>query len=143
MVLKTRTKLNGKKLSADLARFEAKVQGKIALSGVALMAWVIYDHARKNAEANKKTGLLHSAIYRRYAKDKSTDKVKTYQISWNRKIAPHGHLIEFGTARAPAYPFLTPAFDHVREAINAGKKRMGEEIKTADDTISGREDGPV
>lgn len=139
-MLRTQSKLKGN-LSADLARFEKHVQEKVTLSGAALMAWVIYDEARQNAELHKQSGTLHSAIYRRYAKEKSTDKVKTYQISWNRKQAPHGHFLEFGTSRAPAYPFLTPAFSCVREAIAKGKERMAESLKVAGDTISAKEGG--
>lgn len=139
-MLRTQSKLKGN-LSADLARFEKHVQEKVTLSGVAAMAYVIYDQARENAEANKKSGTLHGAIYRRYAKEKSTDQRKTYQISWNRTKAPHGHLIEFGTSRAPAYPFLTPAFDRVKDAIKAGKDRMTEGLAVAGDAVNGPEGG--
>lgn len=29
----------------------------------------------------------------------------------DRKIAPHAHLVEFGTVRAPAHPFFRPAIE--------------------------------
>lgn len=38
----------------------------------------------------------------------------------DRVIAPHAHLIEFGTSRAPAYPFLRPAVDEMKESILKG-----------------------
>jgi HK97 gp10 family phage protein len=97
-------------------------------SGVAAMAKVTYDEVRANAAKNKKTGLLQSAIYRVYSPEKSTDDQKTYRVSWNKKKAPHGHLIEWGTSRAPAFPFVRPAFDHIQAAIDAGRARMAQRL---------------
>lgn len=121
------TKLSGD-LSGDLDKFTKDVRDKVLFSGVAAMASVIYEAARTNAEANKKTGLLQGSIYRVYSPEKSTAESKMYRISWNKRTAPHGHLIEFGTSRAPAYPFMRPAFDRINEAIAAGKARMAESI---------------
>jgi HK97 gp10 family phage protein len=100
----------------------------VLFSGVAAMAKVTYDEVRLNTEKNKKTGLLQSAIYRVYSPEKSTDDQKTYRVSWNKKKAPHGHLIEFGTSRAPAFPFVRPAFDHIQAAIDAGRARMAQRL---------------
>ena len=121
------TKLSGD-LSGDLDKFAKDVREKVLFSGVAAMANVIYEAARDNAQANKKTGLLQDSIYRVYSPEKSSDESKMYRISWNKRKAPHGHLIEFGTSRAPAYPFMRPAFDRVNEAIAAGKTRMAESM---------------
>lgn len=121
------TKLSGD-LSGSLDKFAKDVRDKVLFSGVAAMAGVIYEAARTNAQANKKTGLLQDSIYRVYSPEKSGDESKLYRISWNKKKAPHGHLIEFGTSRAPAYPFMRPAFDRVNEAIAAGKARMAESM---------------
>lgn len=126
-MLNIESKLTGN-LEADLDRFGAAIAEKVLLSGVAAMAKVMYDEARLNAAKHIKSGLLYSAIYRVYAKDKSSDTRKTYEISWNKKTAPHGHLIEFGHSKAPAYPFIRPAFDRVNDAIEAGKARMAERM---------------
>lgn len=68
-------------------------------------------------------GLLASAIYQVYSKDNSNIDQATYHISWNKSKAPHGHLVEFGTSRAPKHPFLRPSFDAVHgvaeTAVNA------------------------
>lgn len=111
----------------DLARFENKVKSEILLTGVAAMARVIYSEVKANVNSGRPgrvTGNLQASIYRAYAKDRSSDARKIYQISWNKKTAPHGHLIEFGTSRAPAYPFLRPALGSLGSAINAGKTAM-------------------
>ena len=115
-------------LDKALQKFAEDVQEKVLIAGTAAAAKVLYQEARAQAEKNKKTGLLQSAIYRVYAADRSTKTVKTYRISWNKKKAPHGHLIEFGTSRAPAFPFIRPAFDRVIDAIEAGKARMSERL---------------
>jgi hypothetical protein len=59
-------------------------------------AQVLYEAALKNAKSNIKTGNLSRAIYQVYSKDNSGEGRATYHISWNAKIAPHGHLVEFG-----------------------------------------------
>lgn len=35
----------------------------------------------------------------------------------DRKIAPHAHLVEFGTSHAPAHPFFRPAVDESAERV--------------------------
>lgn len=126
-MIKVRTKTTGN-LFVELDKLEADIKGKISIAGVAAMAQVIYKEAHAYAALHNKTGLLQSAIYRRFAKEKSRGEQKVYQVSWSRRIARHGHFLEFGTSRAPAYPFLTPAFGHIKEAIAAGKQRMAERL---------------
>lgn len=119
-------------LDAALARFEQKVQSEVLLSGVAAAANVIYDEVKLNVQPprlGRFTGNLDRSIYRAYSPEKSTATSKVYRISWNRKIAPHGHLIEFGTSRAPAYPFLRPALSRLTEAFKAANDRMKERLE--------------
>jgi HK97 gp10 family phage protein len=67
-------------------------------------------------------GALKAAIYQAYSKDRSTPERATYHVSWNYKKAPHGHLVEFGTSRAPAHPFLRPSFDSkAADALEAAR----------------------
>lgn len=70
-------------------------------------AEVIYQEARLNAPV--KTGKLRSAIYQVHSEDNSGETKTTYHIGVNRRKAPHAHLVEFGTSRAPAHPFLGKA----------------------------------
>jgi hypothetical protein len=37
-------------------------------------------------------------------------------------------MVEFGTARAPAHPFIRPAFSLIHEALEAGKQRMAQRL---------------
>ena len=120
------SKLTGD-VSHGLDKLAEKVQEKVLFSGVAAMAKVIYEAVLPNVPV--KSGLLKSAIYRVYSPERSTGQRKTYRVSWNKKKAPHGHLVENGTSRMPAHPFIRPAFDHVNEAIRQGKASMENEME--------------
>jgi HK97 gp10 family phage protein len=126
-MLKVQSKLQGD-FDAALKKLETKVSDKVCLSGAAGMARVLYAEAERYAAAHHKTGLLESAIRRRFNEQRSSEKKKTYWVSWNPKVAPHGHFLEYGTSRAPAYPFIAPAFGHIHEAIEAGKESMAKRM---------------
>lgn len=81
-----------------------------------------------------KTGKLQRAIYQAFSAKNSGPGEATYHVSWNKRKAPHGHLVEFGTVRAPAHPFIRPAFDAAQtRALEAAKQvfieRAGEAIR--------------
>ncbi len=114
-------------LGRQLDQFAKNIREEVAFSGVAAMARVLQDEAR--AQVPVMTGQLRAAIYRVYSPEQSDENLKTYRISWNRRKAPHGHLIEFGTSRAPAQPFMRPAYENkIDEAIAEGKARMAERL---------------
>ena len=101
-------------------------------------------------------GRLRSAIYLAYKPAQSTDNLQVYSVSWNHKIAPHGHLLEFGHWQTnvtyqgadgewysnpdlklaqpkwiPAEPFLRPALDAagqraLQAMLDRGKERWPE-----------------
>ena len=118
------------KLTGDIApgldELAKNVQEKVLMTGVAAMAKVIYDEVLQNVPV--KSGTLKASIYRVYSPERSTGQRKTYRVSWNKKKAPHGHLVENGTSRMPARPFLRPAFDRINEAIQQGKEAMAEKM---------------
>lgn len=122
-------------IRASLKEFSDQVKTDVAFSGVAAMAKVVYDEVKENVSGitagmpKVKTGNLRDSIYRVYSPEKSGDTLKTYRISWNKRKAPHGHLLEFGTSRAPAHPFLGPASDRMGDAIKAGQDRMAEKLQ--------------
>lgn len=93
--------------------------------------------AKKAAKGNKRAlaylftrGNLKKSIYQYFNKRLSTDGKAIYSITWNRRTAPYGKMVEQGTSRAAAKPFQRPAYDAVRaRAVRAVKSRMREEIK--------------
>ena len=78
------------------------------------------------------SGTLQNAVYQAYSRDNSGDGKATYHISVNKKKAPHWHLLEYGTSRMAARPFIRPTYTAVvNEAMEATKKRMLDEVKKA------------
>lgn len=129
-MIKIDTKLSGD-VADGLEKFEAKIKESVIFSGVAAMALVIYEEVKLNASPprmGRKSGNLSNSIYRAYSPEKSGDAVKVYRVSWNKAKAPHGHLLEYGTSRMRARPFIRPAFDHVARAARAGMARMKERM---------------
>jgi len=60
-------------------------------------AEVLYSAVLSNvASIGQKTGRLEHSIYQVFSKGRSNDHIAVYDISWNAKKAPHGHLIENG-----------------------------------------------
>lgn len=82
-------------------------------------------------------GTLRDAIYQVFSKDNSSAfgggyRNATYQVAWNHKKAPHGFMVEFGTSRAAAHPFLRPAYDAtVRAALDAGRRVYADNMRAA------------
>lgn len=93
-------------------------------------AQVLYDEARLRAgppNMTPRTGKLKDSIYQVYSKDHSGADHATYHISWNARTAPHGHLLEYGTSRMAARPFLRPAFDaRQQDALRASHAKYTE-----------------
>lgn len=75
-------------------------------------------HSTKGKKHTFEPGNLRQAIYQAYA-DGSTPERATYRVSWNKKKAFYGHMVEHGTSRTAAQPFLRPAYDARREDARA------------------------
>lgn len=136
-------------LRRDIREFGDTVKDQVAMAGAAAGAKVLYEEARELApisekahrfygRASKRNGVtyvfrpgnLRAAIYRAYSAEKSGDSRKEYRISWNSRKAPYGHMVEFGTSRAPAYPFLGPALSFLPQAYQEAKIAMGAKLIT-------------
>lgn len=104
-------------------------------------AQVLYDEVLLRVPVATKTitrksgkvippGALKASIYQAFSEDNSGKTRATYHVSWNYRKAPHGHLVEFGTSRAPAHPFLRPAFDaKINAALQAAKAKYEEGMR--------------
>lgn len=134
-------------LQATLRAYGKAVKDEVAIEGAAGMGLVIYEEARANVRVSSKPhyfygsnskksgtkylfnpGNLRNAIYRVYSPEKSSDTLKLYRVSWNRTKAPYGAMVEFGTSRAPAMPFMGPSLSRLNDAITAGKMRMAKKL---------------
>jgi HK97 gp10 family phage protein len=116
-----------------LDKLDATIKKKVLFAGAASMAGTIVEEVRFNVSPPKMgivTGNLHNSIYWAHAEDRSTDESVAYHVSWNKKKAPHGHLLEYGTSRMTAKPFMRPAYDaKIHDAIDNGLARMAKRMK--------------
>lgn len=109
-------------------------------------AQVFYDEARVRCPVSdsahffygknsKKSGVryffqpgnLRDSIYQFYNTKDANGARAVYSISWNHQKAPYGYMVEYGTSRAPAHPFLRPAFDAARDLA---VRRVNEVLRT-------------
>lgn len=81
-------------------------------------AQVLYEEVERNvAGLGRKTGKLAGSIYQKFSPEKSVDGKAVYNISWNAKKAPHGHLVEYGYLQRYRYrpdgmgPMVRPGMD--------------------------------
>lgn len=104
---------------------------------------VIYEAARQAVPVGKKdkffygrnqkyffkAGSLRDSLYQVYSKDNSGENKATYHISWNTDKAPYAWMVEFGTSKMPARPFMAPAIASSRKAAaEAIKARFIQEV---------------
>lgn len=77
-------------------------------------------------------GSLRNAIYQVYSKDNSGKSRATYHIAWNHRKVPYGFMVEYGTSRAPAHPFIRPAYAaRVQFALEVARAHLVQEVGKA------------
>lgn len=60
-------------------------------------AQVLYDAVKANVSRLRRvTGNLASSIYQAHVDGEERPGHSSYRVSWNKKKAPHGYLVEFG-----------------------------------------------
>lgn len=120
-------------------------------------AQIVYDFARRNAPVSERAhyfygqaskdapkgekkaaaygpyqpGNLRDAIYQVYSKDNSGPHRAQYQVSFNFQKVPYGFMVEYGTSKAPARPFMRPAKAKLPAAQEAIKGELVRRIKEA------------
>ena len=98
-------------------------------------AQVLYDRVKQNvAGLGRETGNLDRSIYQAYSPENSRDGERAqYNVSWNHRTAPHGHLVEYGYLQRYRYyqdnqgrvrPMVRPGMD--------GQKRPGRRASQAE-----------
>lgn len=85
-----------------MGSMEPKEVKKVLLEG----ARIIRDDAKKRVR--KKTGTLRKAIRAKAFRNSHKTTPGAF-AAVDRKKAPHGHLVEFGTVNAPPHPYMRPA----------------------------------
>ena len=103
-------------------------------------AHYFYGTAAKQAQGPSKKlyrygpfvpGTLKSSIYQVWSQSKSDKAQQTYEVSWNRTKAPYGHMVEMGTSKAPAHPFIGAAAGAQPKAVQAMAAKFDERLTKA------------
>lgn len=136
---------------ASLDRFADKLKGSVVYVGAQAAAEVFYREAKLRAPVSGKghwfhgtqykvngvkywfnSGTLRNSIYQVQSKDNSGNGKATYHVAWNHTKCPYGFMVEYGTARTPAHPFLRPAYDGGKpQALTAAKAAMSDYLEAA------------
>lgn len=77
-----------------LAKLDGPLRESLARSMAVAGGKVLRDEAKQQAPS--KSGKLKASIYLVFKDGMSTEAQVVYAVSWNAKLAPHGHLVEFG-----------------------------------------------
>ena len=114
-------------IAAALQAFADRSQEAMR-AGAYEAATVLYNEMRILVPV--KSGTLRDSIYRYRDIDQSVDGKEVFYIGPNKNKAPHWHLVEFGTVKMAAKPYIRPAFDaKIQPALEAAKKRITEKLK--------------
>lgn len=93
------------------------------------------DSKRTGVTWTFQPGNLRNSIYQAFSKDNSMEigegyAKATYHVAWNHQEAPYGFMVEFGTSRASAHPFLRPAYDAAgRDALDDARVEFAKRMR--------------
>lgn len=107
--------LNSQELGLDELGAEALAAARPAAQAG---AQVLYEAVKSNVSRLRKvTGNLAASIYQAHIDAEERPGHSAYRVSWNKKKAPHGYLVEFGylqryemarDARGRFFPMVRP-----------------------------------
>ena len=127
--IKTNTVFVGSQAAAEVFYREAKLRAPVSDGG----HWFYGTQYKVNGVKYWfEAGTLRDSIYQAQSKDNSGNGKATYHVAWNHRKCPYGFMVEYGTANAPAHPFLRPAYDAGKpDALIAAKAAMADHMKAA------------
>lgn len=135
-----------KELGEAMRALSSKVSTSISGRAVGAAARMVREKAKRNIQTSPSidTGALLKAVIVKKIPKSKTPLTAEYIVTVrgrgkkNKKTgevsasAPHGNLVEFGTVRMPAEPYLRPALEkNYREATEIIKKRLAAGIEKA------------
>ncbi len=132
-------------VTAGFDKFERHVNRYVIRGGAQAMAQLFYDEARLNAPVAEHghwfygthqkyffpAGTLKASIYQVFSTSKSREAYAVYEVSWNHKKCPYGFMVEYGTSRAGARPFMRPAWVNMHSRVAAAaRQRMADLLRS-------------
>ena len=117
------------KLLKSLKQFPQNIQKNIINGAIRAGAKVIADEVKKNTPTD--TGNLKKSIgiIKRRSKDKTKVRFSVTPRKGGKNDGFYGHMIEFGTSKMAAQPFMRPAFESQdNQSIEAAKEYLAKRI---------------
>ena len=99
------------KISQELQRLPRDVRGRRLANAARAAAVTVRDRAVDSFVPIGKTGNLRESIVVRKDGPASTLESAVYNVGTLKKIAWYGHIVEEGSSKQAAQPFLRPALD--------------------------------
>jgi HK97 gp10 family phage protein len=120
--LKTTVKIEGtEELEAKIVQLNNGMTGKKISHRILPLAKEVADHIRDGTPRGPTGNLKRSIIAKELTPRES---VGTVIVAVDRKIAPHAHLLEFGTVRMSPHPFFRPGWDSVKDHVSREFKEV-------------------
>jgi len=110
-----------KELEAKIEQLNKGMNGEKLSKRIMPIAQEAADHIRDGAPQGP-TGNLKRSIKAKELTPRES--VATVIVAVDRKIAPHAHLLEFGTVRMSPHPFFRPGWDSVKEKVEREFKEV-------------------
>jgi HK97 gp10 family phage protein len=115
-------------IGAGLHKFAAELRAKAMRPAAYAAARVLYDEMALRVPTY--SGRLKDSIYHWHDDKKSGNGREVYAIGPNKRLAPHWHLVEYGTVKMVARPYIRPTFDGlIGWAMDAARSRLAEKMK--------------
>jgi HK97 gp10 family phage protein len=125
-----------KELADKMRAMGPDINRKVLRSAVGAAAGLVRDQAK--ATNPDDTGRTDRALYAKFIKEKSADHQVTYYVGVRsgkgerkkNRDAWYWRLVEFGTAKLPARPFMRPAFESQKmKALDLIRERIARRLK--------------
>ena len=130
------TTFDTKALLKALEQFPQNIQKNVLTGAVRAGATVISKAAKENVPKKTRTLEKSIGVIKRKTKDKSSVKFSVSPRRGGKNDGFYAHMVEFGTSKMAAQPFMRPAFDGQNDqSITAAKeylaKRIDKEVEKA------------
>lgn len=122
-------KFDNAKLLDSLKQFPQNIQNNVLVGAVRAGAKPLVDAAKANVPVDTANLKKSIGINRKKTKDKSQVWFTVSPRKGGKNDGFYGHMVEFGTSKMAAQPFMRPAFESQdRESIEAAKEYMASRI---------------
>lgn len=124
------------KLLKALAQFPQNIQKNVLTGAIRAGCKPILDEAKRNVPIDSGNLKKSMGIIKRKSKDKTKVRFSVTPRRKGKYDGYYAHMIEFGTSKQVAQPFMRPAFENQdNQSIEASKeylaKRIDKEVEKA------------